>query len=131
MIYLQDSEANLNIRGRNLRIYGSPWVPFFRNMAFNLMPAELEIACDKIPKNLDILITHGPPQGILDRSKSGHFLGCDLLLKAIRDKKPKVHAFGHIHDSHGRKKVDDILFVNAALCNDEDRLVYKPMLIVV
>src|ERR1700733_9292218 len=49
---------------------------------------------DRIPDALDVLVTHGPPYGILDQTASdGPHLGCEELLKAVRQKPPKVHVF--------------------------------------
>jgi Icc-related predicted phosphoesterase len=57
---------------------------------------------DLIPDGLDVLITHGSPFGILDQEEpSGEHLGCAELLKAVEDKKTKVHIFGHIHGGAG------------------------------
>jgi len=45
-----------------------------------------------IPENIDMLISHGAPQGILDENS-----GCSILRKMVETKKPKIHLFGHIH----------------------------------
>lgn len=99
--YLQDE--TLTIDGVN--IYGSPWQPEFYNWAFNLprMGKELQNKWDDIPENTDILITHGPPYGILDdvEHNRGVHLGCELLAQRVKEIKPKIHIFGHIHSGHG------------------------------
>jgi predicted phosphohydrolase len=48
------------------------------------------------PKKIDVLISHGPAKGILDEG-----CGCELLKEIIEITKPKVHIFGHIHNSGG------------------------------
>ena len=50
-----------------------------------------------IPEDTDIVITHGPPYGILDKIYNGQSVGCKILLNVIERVKPKVHIFGHIH----------------------------------
>ena len=62
---------------------------------------------DKIPANVDILITHEPPTGILDAgSKFGierHF-GCEYLCAVFTKldfRAPRFHLFGHIHEGFG------------------------------
>ena len=79
---------------------------------------------DQIPDNLDVLITHGPPFGILDQitSDTEHF-GCEELLKAVEEKKPKVHIFGHIHGGAGTFDNGVTRFVNAAYLNES----YRPL----
>ena len=117
-IYLQDSEVVID----GVRFYGSPWQPEFFSWAFNL-PRGQKIA-DKwamIPNNTDVLITHGPPNGILDKVQRGH-VGCEELLKVVQAVKPSLHIFGHIHEGYGQVEIGETLFVNASICTDR----YKP-----
>ncbi|HKX84397.1 MAG TPA: metallophosphatase domain-containing protein, partial [Pyrinomonadaceae bacterium] len=61
--YLQDSSTQID----DLKLYGSPWQPRFFDWAFNLDRGyELAEKWKLIPNDIDILITHGPPNGILD-----------------------------------------------------------------
>lgn len=116
--YLQDSMIEID----GLKIYGSPWQPFFYNWAFNLFSKELKEKWDLIPSGIDILITHGPPMGILDSAYEKTNLGCKHLFDKIMEIKPKLHVFGHIHDSYGIKTFNDVKFVNASICDEN----YKP-----
>lgn len=78
----------------------------------------------QIPYNLDVLITHGPPFRILDQTAPGDaHLGCEELLKAVEEKKPKLHLFGHIHGGAGTFENEVTRFVNAAYLNER----YKPL----
>ena len=63
-IYLQDSSVKIN----GIKFYGSPHTPAFNNWAFNVErdSDEIEEIWNKIPNDTDVLITHGPPLGILD-----------------------------------------------------------------
>jgi predicted phosphohydrolase len=126
-IYLQDSEITLE----GLRIYGSPHTPQFGNWAFMPLRGSQEIK-DKwnlIPEGLDILMTHGPPHGILDVNPDNYHCGCDDLLEVVRKVKPKLHIFGHIHHAYGRYKTKDTMFVNAAICNEAYKPVNKPIIL--
>ena len=71
-------------------------------MAFNRRRGD-EIAehWAKIPEGLDLLITHGPPKGLGDRTIIGMRVGCEDLLKRVREVPPKMHVFGHIHEAAG------------------------------
>jgi Icc-related predicted phosphoesterase len=67
------------------------------------------------------LITHGPPYKILDKTSEGIDAGCEELAIAVQRIKPKIHAFGHIHETAGELKQDGIHYINASNCN----LMYK------
>lgn len=124
--YLQDTR----VRIEGLSIYGSPWQPRFYDWAFNLDrgPAIREM-WDRIPVGTDVLITHGPPMGILDRTARGERVGCEELREAVRRIKPRVHVFGHIHEDHGVHVEDGTTFVNASTCNLDYRPVQAPIVI--
>src|SRR5271156_4214435 len=64
IVYLQDSAVEV----MGLKFYGSPWQPFFYDWAFNVTRGQLHKYWDLIPSGLDVLITHGPPKGILDQA---------------------------------------------------------------
>ena len=114
-IYLQNNYITIN----GVKFYGSPYQPEFCDWAFNLrrgLPLAAQWA--QIPDDTDVLITHGPPAGILDRTMDGQNVGCEDLLHRVREIKPKVHVFGHIHCAHGAVVKDEITFVNAAICTE-------------
>lgn len=116
---------NESIEVHGLTIWGSPVTPL-ANAAFGMpSAADRRRLYAKIPKNADILITHGPPYGILDTaSHSGLHSGCRELLDAVMRTRPKLHGFGHVHGAHGIFQTNDTTFVNAALlgpCGDLDQ----------
>lgn len=111
--YLCDREATV----AGLRFYGAPWQPEFLSWAFNLPRGEpLREVWSKIPAGLDVLVTHGPPFGVLDVTFGGNAVGCEELRAAVARTHPRVHAFGHIHEGHGAHAEDRTLFVNASVC---------------
>lgn len=89
----------------DLRIFGSPYTPTFNNWYFMKSREKLGRYWDYLETDIDILITHGPPKGILDQSHDDagilEHCGDGALLKKILKVKPKVHVFGHIHNSSG------------------------------
>lgn len=123
-VYLCDSGCEFE----GYKIWGSPWQLKFRGqnheaMAFSVdMEVQLQEYFDMIPDDTDILITHTPPYGILDTTEVGykkHRVGSTSLLKRVKEVKPKVHIFGHIHGCGGKRhETDDTVFVNAAVMND-------------
>jgi len=114
-VYLEDSSCEV----MGLRIYGSPWQPWFYDWAFNLPRGEpLAKKWSMIPDDTDILITHGPPHSILDETPRGDLAGCEELLKAVKKIKPRLHLFGHIHHAYGRLRKWETEFVNACVCDE-------------
>ena len=127
--YLQDSAIEIE----GLKIYGSPWQPRFFDWAFNLnRGAEIAEKWKLIPNDTDILITHGPPHGILDEVPRKYFIentGCEELRKVVERIKPKLHIFGHIHCGYGQTEQFGVKFVNASNC-DEDYNPTQPPIVV-
>jgi len=125
-IYLEDSGIEIN----GVNFYGSPWQPDFHNWAYNLPRGEpLAQMWEMIPDDTDVLITHGPPYGILDRVYSGDHVGCEDLLAALPRVMPKLHVFGHIHEDYGVLTQNGTVFVNAAICDGQYRPVNDPIVI--
>ena len=56
-------------------------------------------------------------------------IGCELLKIRLDDLKPKLHVFGHIHDSYGIKYTSDTLSVNASICNERYQPINKPIVV--
>ena len=114
IVYLNDS--GIIIEG--LKIWGSPVQPWFHNWAFNRQRGkEIQKHWEKIPNQLDVLITHGPAHGILDLTQQNESVGCKDLLNKIKEIKPKAHISGHIHESYGMVKMFGTDFINASVLN--------------
>lgn len=117
--YLFDSEVIID----DIKIYGSPWQPEFFDWAFNL-PRNgegLKEKWDMIPEDTDILVTHGPPFGILDIQSRGMHMGCELLYDRVNIVKPKIHVFGHNHFAYGQRFINNIHFINASVLDERYR----------
>lgn len=114
-----------------LMIYGSPWTPAFGRMAFmaERNGEDLRHEWDIMPQALDILITHGPPHGILDTTSEGVHIGDELLRERIKTALPKKHIFGHCHESYGKYSTADTDFYNVSVCNEWLEPVNKPTVI--
>lgn len=110
--------------------YGTPWCPQYGRWAF--MPPDNVIRDyrEKIPNDVNVLVSHSPPYSILDLTLSGEKAGCKYLYDKIK-KLPnlKINCFGHIHEAYGQKKIDDVLFINAAI-SDFNKKIPNPITIV-
>jgi Icc-related predicted phosphoesterase len=134
VIYLQ----NTSIEIEGLTFYGTPHQPYFGGWAFNVPDFEKLINIyQQIPDNVDVLLTHCPPYGILDQSHRTYYhnpsgenhLGSIelkevLAAKQLSKTQPRVVAFGHIHGDGGKQlQIDDTLYINASLCDE----LYEPV----
>lgn len=121
--YLEDNWTVLC----GLRVYGSPWQPEFCDWAFNKQRgSDIRRYWDQIPGGLDVLVTHGPAMGILDRSSvNGASVGCADLRVAVERTQPRVHCFGHIHGGRGFKEIGQTKFYNASMVDEGYKQVHR------
>lgn len=120
----------------DVKFYGSPWTPEFMRWYFmRRRGADIAKAWAAIPNDTDVLITHGPPYGVLDGIDEyspgiGDYVtrheGCEELRKRVKTLMPQAHVFGHIHEGSGMDRVDGIQFVNAAVTDGSYRVVNPP-----
>ncbi len=123
--YLQDTGKVIE----GISFYGSPWTSIFNNWAFMLFPEELKEKWRLIPKDTNVLITHGPPSGILDLAY-GKQKGCQELLRTVKYINPVFHVFGHIHEGFGVSGyLDDqrTTFINCSICDAKYRPDNEPV----
>ena len=108
--YLEDSGVILD----GVQVWGSPWQPAYNQWAFNLnRGAALQSQWDKIPSDTDVLITHCPPKGFGDLSPVPGRHGCADLAARVREVRPWLHVFGHIHQDGGFWRQDRVAYLNA------------------
>ena len=113
-----------------LKIYGSPVTPRFFDWAFNADEDDLYETWSKIPDGIDILVTHGPPHGVLDLTDEGKSIGCPILANEIMYRiKPKYHIFGHCHEGYGRQKIEGITYINASTCDRKYQPANPPIIL--
>ena len=101
-----------------IKIWGSAYTPDYSTTGgwgFALRTEEASAEMWKtIPDDIDILMTHGPPHGILGGGRHGDA----FLKKEIEERvKPKFHVFGHVHSGYGVDVRADTTYINAAICD--------------
>lgn len=127
VVYLQDSGVELE----GLRIWGSPWQPWFFDWAFNLRKStELAEKWALIAPDTQILLTHGPPRGLGDRTERGEAVGCKALLHHLPSLVDlKLHVYGHIHEGYGQYSHGAAMLINASSLDVRYRPVNAPVVI--
>ncbi|RBQ88567.1 hypothetical protein VDGD_05157 [Verticillium dahliae] len=76
--YLEHEALELEVKGRSVRVFGSPWTPRCGSWAFQYGPDATSPMrwLRSVPPRTDILLGHGPPRTHLDDGGKG----CDQLL---------------------------------------------------
>lgn len=115
-----------------IKIWGHPLMPWNHNdWAWSRSVVETNKILSNIPKDIDIIITHSPPYGILDNALDGSNIGNKELIKYIKKIKPLICIFGHVHRP-GYMIDNNIRYYNVAMCDDiglGPLLIYKPTVI--
>lgn len=126
IIYLENESVEIE----GIKIYGSPVQPTFGNWYFQKRREKLFKFWENIPDDTDILVVHGPPQGILDLSYSRdhrlEYCGCRSLKRHILERlNLKFCLFGHIHNNENiinagimKLSICDTIFSNGSVVCD-------------
>jgi len=122
---------NTSVEIEGLKIFGSPLTPTFGyGWSFNKDRNKLEKMWRKaIDEDVDIVIVHGPPRGMLDLSYDRKNLiescGDKSLMNKVKEVEPKLMLFGHIHNcddiiNAGTRTIPglDTIFSNGSVVTD-------------
>lgn len=116
IVYLVEGTRSFNLpNGAHLTVYASAYTPEFYDWGFayprnqdrfnsSLQSTPVNPVPDFNPSEADrvaVMITHGPPKGVLDKTTRGEHVGCDNLMQAVSRCQPLLHCFGHIHEGWG------------------------------
>ncbi len=114
-----------------LKIWGEPRQPWFYDWAFNVSRDQMKKQCwDKVPDDIDILISHGPPWGVGDvTSRGSAHVGCVALREYILERGPRLVVCGHIHPGYGIHILGNTVVVNASVCNERYQVVNPPVVL--
>ena len=122
--YLENSEVIIE----GVKFYGSPCQPAFGGWAFGVEGGlKAKSVWSKIPEDTEVLITHGPPKEIGDKLENGDSVGCSELLLRVREVKPLLHIFGHIHEGYGEYNSEGTVFLNSSICDENYKLTNNPL----
>jgi Icc-related predicted phosphoesterase len=126
IVYLENDYAEVE----GIKIWGSPFTPTFgQGWAFNKKRSALHDIWKEIPDDVDIVIVHGPPKGILDLAYHQlnciEFCGDEALRKRMYLLNPKLCLFGHIHNNEDiinagtmKLSIGDTIYSNGSVVTD-------------
>lgn len=127
------------IEHEGLKIWATPYSLWFHDWAFNSPPKEEggeEFLARKyagIPEDCDIILSHGPPLGIGDRTLEGDRTGSSALVAAIKRIGPQLVVCGHIHEGYGTYEIETdkgtTVIVNASVLDRSYFLVNQPIVL--
>jgi Icc-related predicted phosphoesterase len=83
----------------------------------DVMDGSMEEKYSEIPSEIDVLITHEPPLGIMDSNGEYGFGSSELLAKVL-ETCPRLHLFGHIHNCTGIHAGKYTAFSNGSVVNN-------------
>lgn len=125
VIYLENQEVIVE----GLKIWGSPVCTPYYDWAFMWdLPRRQELY-KTIPDDVDIIVNHGPAFGVLDWTSKNSNAGCEILRERLRQIRPKLFVFGHIHEDYGIQNIDGTIFVNAAILNKQYEIANEAVVI--
>ncbi len=132
--YLCDNGVSIE----GVHFWGSPRTPKFMEWAFMLADShEADSVWQQVPDTTHVLITHGPPHGVLDelnitgkssdRSVRREHVGCTELIKRVQQIGIPLHIFGHIHEGYGIERSGSTRFVNASQLDNRYQCTNQPI----
>lgn len=131
LIYLCDNSVVVG----NVRFYGTPWIADLQRWAFYKNDKDLAEAYDKIPNNVDVLLTHMPPMigdcgTVLEYTARNSFsqFGNAKLAATILSKNIKWALCGHVHSgNHVPTTLENGCNVVNVSLKDESYIVKYPL----
>lgn len=131
LIYLCDNSFEFE----GITFYGTPWIQDLSNWAFYKPKEELIKAFNKIPKKVDILLTHQPASvasvgDVLQRNTFNYLskYGSSELSEAISARDIKYALCGHVHSgAHQLTEYMNTKFANVSLKDEDYTVRYFPL----
>lgn len=116
-----------------IKIYGEMRQPWFHNWAFNVEYSQGPEVWKDLPDDIQILVSHGPPYKMLDKTDDGRLVGCKALAeKVINHPTLELVVCGHIHEDYGILSVPKAngqrcIIINASFVNLRMSPINKPI----
>ena len=123
--YLQDDWVAIE----GIKFWGIPWTPIFLDWYFMANEEKRIEKWGLIPDDVDVIISHGPPYGVLDQllRGGGKRVGSVEHRNRVFSIQPTLNVFGHIHETYGQTHYGEMDFINCSLLNFYYEMVNQPM----
>jgi Icc-related predicted phosphoesterase len=113
--------TNGDVEIEGYTFFGISYTPEFCNWALNLERngEKTKHYWDVASKHADVIISHGPPYGIMDYVPHDRVnVGCNIFKKTLPEfTQLKLCCFGHIHEGYACEKKGNVIFANGSLVN--------------
>lgn len=129
--YLENSGTEF----KGMKIWGMPQSLWFNGVnpscaAFMCKESHMEKIVNEIPDNVDIIVSHSPPYGILDKSVyDGIHCGSETVRMGLDMRlTPRLFVCGHIHEGYGIYQMEKrTAVVNCSIMNHRYAPINKPI----
>jgi hypothetical protein len=123
--YLENESRLIYLRsptgpGTHFKVFGSPCTPGPRKWAFEYEEKDAGRLWNKIPEDVDVVVTHTPPKGHCDGAIKDDRSGCSTLLQRLAQVRPLLHTCGHIHEARGIERIHWSPFRSDSLVDNVD-----------
>lgn len=114
-----------------MKMLGLPYVLNLPRWANNIDEDELVLHLEEMKKRgpYDIIVSHSPAFGILDKIAPKVHLGIKSYRKFLTSMQPKIWIAGHFHNNYGKREIEGCKFYNVAMCDNDYNQVNRPVLI--
>lgn len=134
ILYNEGAEYTDN-SGKIWTIWGSPLCHIFGNWAFMYSDNFNKVQYEKMPDNVDFLITHDAAYNHSDQCLGFHFAhekelhrGNKPLQEVVENKNPKYHFFGHLHTcDHNVIVYNNTETACVSLLDEQYKKVFNPL----
>lgn len=113
-----------------MTLAGMPYVTNLPYWAFNREEEQIAQFLESLGR-VDILVTHTPPRGLLDRDylKKGTHYGSTALRRYLHKFQPQIIICGHVHEGYGKVVEDRTTVYNVCMCDIDYKQTNPPVVI--
>jgi Icc-related predicted phosphoesterase len=105
----------INLNGKQRVIHGYSFVGIGDTVPRNIYCENTKKAMPLKKIDMDILISHRPPQGFLDQTRTGEHIGSKDVIEILNENHPCLVICGHAHENPGYQKINNTLIVNCSI----------------
>lgn len=111
-----------------MSVLGLPYVKNLPRWCYNC-DEEFMIKHLKEQGGHDIIVSHAPLRGILDKEIRGNFTGFSAYHEYLYEHMPKYWFHGHVHEEYGHQHILDTHIYNVSMSNRNKQHVHPPVVL--